>query len=223
MQYRPTLWAAMLCSFAAASAAASDLVISHANDPSALAGQQIEGVLGAERKAFSKVSKTRVKQLASAPQRGGFSYDAADLKSIPFVAGGKEWQCLSEALYFEARGESLKGIFGVAEVILNRVDSADYPDSVCGVVHQGTGKQFACQFTYTCDGQAERIGDQQAYRKVGKVASLMLGGQVARALTDGATHYHTRAVKPRWSRSFPRTASIGQHHFYRQPERLASN
>jgi len=131
----------------------------------------------------------------------------------------EQWQCLAEALYFEARGESVKGQFAVAEVILNRVDSASYPGTLCGVIKQGTGRKYQCQFTYTCDGIAEKIHERDAFERVGKVARLMIDG-APRVLTDGATHYHTKAVNPNWARKFPRTATIGVHHFYRQPTRL---
>lgn len=136
--------------------------------------------------------------------------------------GGKQWRCLAEALYHEARGESVKGQFAVAEVILNRVDSARFPDTICGVVHQGTGRKYQCQFTYTCDGHSDRINEKRAFERVGKVAYLMVKG-APRALTDGATHYHTKAVNPKWARKFPRTATIGVHHFYRMPTRISSN
>ena len=66
------------------------------------------------------------------------------------------------------------------------------------------------------------MSEKAAFRQVGKVAGLMVAG-APRRLTDGATHYHTRAVNPRWARSFPRTATIGVHHFYRMPTRLSSN
>jgi spore germination cell wall hydrolase CwlJ-like protein len=129
---------------------------------------------------------------------------------------------LAEALYFEARGESTAGLFAVGEVILNRVDSAAYPNSICSVINQGTGRKFQCQFTYTCDGHAENINEPASFQRVGKVARLLIDG-TPRDLTEGATHYHTRAVSPSWSRRFPRTATIGSHHFYRQPTRSASN
>ncbi len=116
----------------------------------------------------------------------------------------------------------MKGQFAVAEVILNRVDSPRYPNSVCGVVHQGTGKKYGCQFTYTCDGNPEAIHEPKAFAEVAKVAELMLSG-APRALTDGATHYHTGHVKPKWARKFPMTAQIGTHLFYRQPTRLSQN
>ncbi|MGR3433992.1 MAG: cell wall hydrolase, partial [Shimia sp.] len=106
--------------------------------------------------------------------------------------------------------------------ILNRVDSARFPDTICGVVHQGTGRKYQCQFTYPCDGYSDRINEKRAYERVGKVAYLMVKG-APRDLTDGATHYHTKAVAPKWSRKFPRTATIGVHHFYRMPTRVSSN
>ena len=142
---------------------------------------------------------------------------------MPFEKGGESWACLAEALYFEARGESVKGIFAVGEVSLNRVEHPAYPDTVCGVIYQGTGKRFQCQFTYSCDGKKEVFNERRAYEKVGKIASLMLGGKAPLDLTEGATHYHTKSVKPRWSRVYPRTATIGYHHFYRKAAQLASN
>lgn len=133
-----------------------------------------------------------------------------------------EWQCLAEALYFEARGESVKGQFAVAEVIMNRVDHDYYPATLCGVIKQGTGKKYQCQFTYNCDGVANNIYEHDAFDRVGKVAKFMIDG-APRELTAGATHYHTKAVSPAWSRQFKRTATIGVHHFYRQPTRLSKN
>ncbi|MGF1445528.1 MAG: cell wall hydrolase [Pikeienuella sp.] len=125
------------------------------------------------------------------------------------------WSCLAEALYFEARGESLRGQVAVAEVILNRVDHPDYPGSVCGVVRQGeeNGK-YGCQFTYRCDGRPDAPQDSAAFERVGRVAWVMLEGR-ERELTDSATHYHTTWVNPAWSRKFVRTARIGAHIFYR--------
>lgn len=168
-----------------------------------------------ERTARAGVGETRIARLASvdpiAPQT---LHSDAWLRAQPVAKGGKEWRCLSEALYFEARGETASGLFAVAEVILNRVDSPRYPDTVCGVVKQGTGKRYACQFTYTCDGMPEDINEPGAFVRVGKVARVMLDG-APRTLTHGALYYHTEAVAPSWSRTFDRTASIGVHHFYR--------
>jgi len=185
---------------------------------------RLGALLGQERAAIQQVSDVRVAALTAVPPASArniptapdvITYDRAFLASQPTASGGEQWRCLAEALYFEARGESVRGMFAVGEVIMNRVDSARFPSSLCGVINQGTGRQYACQFTYTCDGNAEVIHEPAAWAKVGKVARLLMDG-APRQLTDGATHYHTRAVNPRWARVFPRTAAIGSHFFYRQ-------
>ncbi|WP_210092189.1 cell wall hydrolase [Ruegeria sp. HKCCSP346] len=152
----------------------------------------------------------------------GVSFSKDWLDQQPKASGGENWKCLSEALYFEARGESVRGQFAVAEVILNRVKSSRFPDSLCGVIHQGTGKKYQCQFTYTCDGRKEVIHEKTAYERVAKVARAAIDG-VADELTEGATHYHTTSVRPSWSRVYKQTAKIGVHIFYRHNYRTASN
>ncbi|HCQ66396.1 MAG TPA: cell wall hydrolase [Rhodobacteraceae bacterium] len=136
------------------------------------------------------------------------------LRAQADAAGGAEWECLAQALYFEARGERAKGLFAVAEVILNRVDSSRYPDSVCDVINQGTGRKYACQFTYTCDGLPEHVTEPKAWERVGKVAGAMLNG-APRVLTDGALFYHATRVNPSWSVTKDLTSTIGDHRFYR--------
>lgn len=159
---------------------------------------------------------------AQAAPAAEIEYSRDWLEAQAAASGGSQWRCLAEALYFEARGESVRGQFAVAEVILNRVDNPAYPDTVCGVIHQGTGRKYQCQFSYTCDGLPDAILERDAFDRVGKVASVMVEG-APRKLTDGATHYHNRAVTPRWARSFARTAAIGVHYFYRQPTLLSQN
>lgn len=184
---------------------------------------QMGSLLRAEKRALGAIPGDKLRKLVTRPTTTEPTtprYTRAWLDAQPSIKGGPEWQCLSEALYFEARGETVKGQFAVAEVIMNRVSSGSFPNSVCGVINQGTGKRYACQFTYTCDGISEKIHEPKAFKRVGKVARLMLEG-APRQLTGGATHYHTKAVRPRWARVFPRTATIGVHHFYRQPTRVA--
>ena len=148
--------------------------------------------------------------------------DEGALADMAAASGGDEWACLTEALYFEARGEDLDGQIAVAEVILNRVDSRKYPDTVCAVISQGAKRRNACQFSFKCDGQPETFREKAAYVAVGKVARIMLDGR-DRVLTQGATHYHTTRVKPGWSRRLTKTAHIGSHIFYRYPVQSASN
>ncbi|WP_135501829.1 cell wall hydrolase [Roseovarius aestuariivivens] len=187
----------------------------------AAAEQEMNKLYEDERRVLSSLPKDSVARYFELPGTE-LEYSRDWLARQNVKPGGKEWRCLAEALYFEARGESVKGQFAVAEVILNRVDSAEYPDTVCGVINQGTGRKYQCQFTYTCDGYKEVISEPRAYKRVGKVAAIMLS-DAPRDLTDGATHYHTKAVNPRWARKFPRTATIGVHHFYRMPTRVSSN
>lgn len=189
-----------------------------------LLAARLGALLGQERAAIQQVPDARLAALTAVPPASArniptapvvITYDNAFLAAQPTASGGEQWRCLAEALYFEARGESVRGMFAVGEVIMNRVDSARFPNTLCGVINQGTGRRFACQFTYTCDGNAEVIHEPAAWARVGKVARLLIDG-APRTLTDGATHYHTKAVNPRWARVFPRTVTIGSHHFYRQ-------
>jgi spore germination cell wall hydrolase CwlJ-like protein len=144
------------------------------------------------------------------------------LDAQPDPDGDANWACLSEALYFEARGETVKGQFAVAEVILNRVKSSRFPDSPCAVIKQGTGRRYQCQFTYTCDGREEVIAEPAAFERVSKVARAVIDG-VAGDLTGGATFYHTVSVRPSWARKFTETTRIGVHVFYRPDYRTANS
>jgi spore germination cell wall hydrolase CwlJ-like protein len=174
-----------------------------------------------ETRALRAIPGDRMASYISRPEIG-IDYSREWLSQQRVGMLDRETQCLAEALYFEARGETVRGQFAVAEVILNRVDSTAFPDTLCGVIHQGTGRKYQCQFTYTCDGNSDNIANKDAFDQVSRVARLMVDG-APRRLTDGATHYHTRAVNPRWARVFPRTATIGVHHFYRQPTQLSQN
>lgn len=219
----------ILKAFYAAFVAASVSLTASASLADELLASRLAAILGQEREALAVVPDARMAQLTSLPSaadRGvntqdGVVYDRAFLANLPTASGGEQWECLAQALYFEARGETVRGMFAVGEVILNRVDSGAYPDTLCTVINQGTGRKYACQFTYTCDGRAEVIGEPRSWERVGKVARLLIDGS-PRQLTGGATHYHTKAVSPSWAQRFPRTASIGSHYFYRQPIRTAS-
>lgn len=158
--------------------------------------------------------------LPKPPVKVSFSRKWVDAQ--PEASGDEQWRCLSEALYFEARGETVKGQFAVAEVIMNRVKSSRFPGSLCGVIKQGTGRKFQCQFTYKCDGYKDIVAEHQAYARVAKVARAVIDGvDGTGGLTDGATHYHTSAVRPAWARTYKQTARIGVHLFYRHNYRTA--
>lgn len=181
---------------------------------------RLNALLGEEHAAMGALDNTHVERiltLADAGDGGDESrFDTAWLRDLPRPEATEELGCLAHALYHEARGEGVRGQFAVAEVVLNRVESPRYPDSICGVVYQGTGERHACQFSFTCDGNPETIGENGAYGIAKRIAGLMKEG-APRVLTDGATHFHTYAVNPAWSDKFSRTARIGAHIFYRQP------
>ncbi|RED13862.1 cell wall hydrolase [Pontivivens insulae] len=148
--------------------------------------------------------------------------DETLLASAPAAEGGPQWQCLTMALYHEARGEPIAGQIAVAEVILNRVDHPRYPNTICGVVGQGQHRRNACQFSFMCDGLSDAMNDSTSERRLGVLARLMMDGR-PRILTDGATHYHADWVNPRWASRLVRTAWIDAHKFYRFPDQVASN
>jgi len=132
-----------------------------------------------------------------------------------------EWLCLREAIYHEARGEDVVGQFAVAEVILNRVDSRRYPDTICAVVNQNIHRPNACQFSYACDGRPVTLNDRRAIAIAGRVARTAIDA-FDRQLTGGATHYHAVRVSPHWSVAMERTARYGAHVFYRDRPRRRS-
>ena len=124
--------------------------------------------------------------------------------------------CLATAIYHEARGESIRGQFAVAEVILNRVESGKFPDAICGVVYQGaqSGRIGGCQFSFACDGNSEAMPNRRAAAVARRIAQVMSDGG-HRALTKGALYFHTYAVNPGWASRFTQTTHIGAHLFYR--------
>ena len=211
------VWAlATLVALAQGGAAFADVTVSQSNSPALQGTEQIAALMGVEQQLLGAIPPSRLSAIAKGTRQSPavVRYDVEFVDSQPRPEGDAEWQCLTSALYFEARGETLRGQFAVAEVILNRVDNPEYPATVCGVVNQGgTG---GCQFSYTCDGTRDVMRDKTAADRAGKIARLMLDG-APRGLTRGATHFHTHAVRPGWARRFPQTAQIGAHLFYRQP------
>lgn len=188
------------------------------------ASKNVEQLARIEQRGLQSAGNKKLSQFMVQPvsMAGGVEYSRRWLDQQPKAVGSEQWRCLAEALYFEARGETVKGQFAVAEVIMNRVKSGRFPGSLCDVIHQGTGKRYQCQFTYTCDGNAEVIAEPRAFARVAKVARATIDGKAPK-LTDGATHYHTTAVRPNWARVYTRTARIGVHLFYRHTWKSASN
>lgn len=203
-------------------AAHADATLNPQVDPAATVDSRLTTLFGQERNSFAAVAPSRIEAITTPPAKPAdpnapkVQYDEAWLDAQPAASGNAQWSCLAKAIYFEARGESVKGEFAVAEVVANRADSPDFPHDICSVVNEG------CQFSFTCDGRADAIHDGLAYQRAEKIARLILDG-APRPLTDGATYFHTTWVHPDWSHRFQVTAEIGAHIFYRDPVQVASN
>lgn len=122
-------------------------------------------------------------------------------------------KCLSDAIYYEAANEPDAGQRGVAQVILNRMRHPTYPNTVCGVIYQGSERATGCQFSYSCDGSMARIPARAAWLRAQSVAADALSGFVY-APVGMATHYHATYVYPYWAPSLNFVGTIGAHRFY---------
>jgi spore germination cell wall hydrolase CwlJ-like protein len=135
-----------------------------------------------------------------------------------FKSYQSEIKCLAQAVYFEARGESVAGQHAIARVVLNRVDSEYYPHTVCEVVYQNQHMRNACQFSFACDGTDLTIRELVAFEKAMLVARINYRcdsdcrawkGDVARS-----THFHADYVTPFWAPKLESTGKVGRHFFY---------
>jgi spore germination cell wall hydrolase CwlJ-like protein len=133
----------------------------------------------------------------------------------PGVFSNREQKCLAEGIYFEARGEEVKGQAAVAQVILNRVRAPAYPDTICGVVYQNRSWRNRCQFSFACDGTTPRVRSAAHYKLAEDVAMAVTAGKVFIPEIGSSTHYHATYVNPRWARTMDRVKKIGLHIFYR--------
>jgi hypothetical protein len=123
-------------------------------------------------------------------------------------------ECLAQAVWYEAASESEAGQRAVAQVVLNRVAHPSWPNSVCGVVYQGSERSTGCQFTFTCDGSLARRPGGASWARAQRIAQEALNGSVY-VPVGLATHYHTLWVNPYWASSLDHIGSIGAHRFYR--------
>ena len=128
----------------------------------------------------------------------------------------KAEKCLADAVYFEARGEPFKGQQAVAQVVMNRVFSGYYPNDVCGVVYQNSGRHLACQFTFACEGRdLSKVDEPDMWEQAKKIAKDMLDGKIWLSEVGHATHYHAYWVHPSWVHEMTKLYKLGVHTFYR--------
>ena len=129
----------------------------------------------------------------------------------------REFRCMATAVYFEARGESIKGQIAVGQVIMTRVNSEYYPNTICGVVYQGQWNRNACQFSFACDGDADVPKEKEEWETALKVAKDVISGKAYVEEVGDATHYHATYVSPPWRKLVKKVAKVGIHIFYKAP------
>lgn len=132
-----------------------------------------------------------------------------------FLNNDRQFQCLAEGVYFEARGETRQGQVAVAQVIMNRVNHDEFPDTICGVVYQNQHWRNRCQFSFACDGVPERITERGAWSVAEGVSRQVLEGRDLIDTIEESTHYHAAYVRPRWAPRMIRLDRVGLHIFYK--------
>jgi len=192
----------------------SALAIARRHDPYTVAG-------GAQRDRQAELMTARLEQLRAQPTNNALRQVSltGPVAAQPFRLGGaldasRDLECLTQAAYYEARGEGRDGMRAVTQVVLNRVRHPAFPKSVCGVVFQGAGRRSGCQFSFTCDGSMRGAVNRAAWNRAREVASSALSGSVF-APVGNATFFHTTGVSPGWRNAMVRVNQVGDHLFYR--------
>ncbi len=179
--------------------------------------------VGVEYYSTSNMAKTLVEWHSDLSVTNPYMLDYLITSDIPqnsrtLVAKSKfmaqETNCLAEAVYYEARSETVSGQKAVAEVVLNRVGHKAFPNSVCAVVFQGAERTTGCQFSFACDGSNAILPSGKHWDEAQDIARhMMMSASVP--ITNRATHYHTTGVSPKWAPSLRKLRQYDTHVFYR--------
>ncbi len=165
--------------------------------------------MGVDRSGESVADKGEVTGADQRPK------SPAERLALTGAARAKAEKCLANAVYFEARGESVRGQIAVAQVVMNRVFSPFYPNNVCEVVYQNAHRHNACQFTFACDGIPDIVTEPDAWARAQRIARDMLDGKLWMPEVAKATHYHAYWVHPDWVNEMKKIYKLGVHTFYR--------
>lgn len=185
--------------------------------------QNVAVVVPASYEEFSQPKTTRSPSLAK------LSVMAARGSSERIRLGARrkfevaEQICLAKAIYFEARSEPTLGQMAVAGVVLNRVRSKRYPNSICGVVFQNEERRDACQFSFACDGKPEIAKNKKYWRRSMQLAKSFATGKKKAVGIRNSMYYHADYVNPKWASKMQKVKKIGRHIFYQRSTRVASN
>ena len=153
------------------------------------------------------------------------------------IANEKNVECLALNMYHEARNQGTAGQLAVTAVVLNRVNDKRFPNTICGVIHQGptreswTTRQYSdlsaherkyypvknrCQFSWYCDGKSDTPYDKERFDYFKRLSWSLLTRELDFIdITDGAVFYHADYVTPSWAKSKTRTIEIQDHIFYK--------
>lgn len=121
----------------------------------------------------------------------------------------REFLCLALAVYYESKGESIKGQQAVAHVVLNRRESAKFPNTICAVVWQRSQFSWSVRPVGALTPRSSASWEQSQ-----RVALSVMQGEVADP-TNGANHFHAKRIRPGWSRRALASLVIGGHIFLR--------
>ena len=154
-----------------------------------------------------KLNAERPVELPAATPAAPFRLRADEISRLRAI------DCLTQAIYYEAASEGVDGGRAVAQVVLNRVRHSGYPNSICGVVYQGSQRVTGCQFTFTCDGSLARTPVPYLWARSRMIASEALAGRIFSPV-GYSTHYHADYVVPYWAASLDKVAVVGRHIFY---------
>ena len=132
--------------------------------------------------------------------------------------------CLALNIYHEAANQSFAGQVAVSNVVMNRVDDLQFPNTICEVVYQAKMKEnwkgnlvpikHQCQFSWFCDGKPDEPVDSITWIKSIRVADAVLNGDYP-DITEGALWYHADFVYPYWADDLERVTTIDNHLFYK--------
>ena len=165
------------------------------------AGLNEVGDVGAIAEAAMKVAEAAVPRPRALPELVS-AYKAADIAD-------EEQDCLASAVYFEARGEPIEGQLAVADVVLNRVASKKYPDTICDVVEQPW--QFS--FVNATGRIPEANRASESWVKAVAISKIALE-KAAREVSEDVLWYHADYVAPSWGKRLDREKKVGLHIFY---------
>jgi hypothetical protein len=202
----------------------NDFIFADGGEPGApiMLGYVARGSLGASNGALDAIDSmtTPTAQPAlNADALSRYIEDGYVSTTRRIEMAGEERNCLAQAIYHEARGESADGQLAVANIIVNRARSDRYPNSLCGVIYQNADKgRYRCQFTFACDGRSDVPGERRAWGRSIALAERVYAeyaqGESVGSLPRSALYYHTTAVHPSWANVYQRVARVGAHIFY---------